>query len=202
MGVNLNHVLGLKKARRDLLQCLQLSAEEHCIANSDEASAHISDEDQKRLRSAGVIFIAEFFYVLKALDLVKDADGLESYLLAHNAGVAGKIKKIREQKQSSTPSGLTVTRLEASIISTEKIGEMVEDARSGFFRFDQATFCMLLNELMSFEVTRYLVETLVRCGFLNVTGRRPKYISSKGTLELAYESYLFDIQNTFSSGGE
>lgn len=201
-GGALDYVLGLKKARRDLLLGLRQAALEHYENKKLEESDTLSEltiDDAAKLRSSAILFIAEFFFVLKGLDLTNDPASLEAYLEAHNSGIRKKINTLRESKSGATPSGLTITRLEEGLLSPEKIKEIVADAREGFFRFDQSTLGALLIELMVKQSTNTHLDVLGRTGFLTINGRRPKYISSKGKLENLYEDFLNQVAEVFKN---
>lgn len=194
----LKHVLGLKRARRDLLLALKAAAESYC---EDQPEGYFDYEDAKKLRSSAVFFIAEFLFVLRELDLTRKPEDLEAYLLNHNADLKAKISKLQEEKLPATPSGLTRTRLEEGLITPEKIDEIIADARAGFFRFDQSTLGALLTELMVKQSTNSHVATLGKLGFLNINGRKPKFISSTGKLEDLYAQYLKQVQALFNPQG-
>jgi len=199
-NTSLNHVLGIKKARRDLLLALRKAALEHYAevnAKDPSAPTELTDDDAKKLRSSATLFIAEFFFVLNKLDLTNKPTSLEGYLRSHNKGIGDKIKRLRESGSSITPSGLTVTRLEEGLLAEEKIEEIIADAREGFFRFDQSTLGALMIELMVKQSTNVHLSVLGRTGFLKITGRRPKYISSSGKLENLYQEFLSQIEKVF-----
>jgi hypothetical protein len=144
-----------------------------------------------------VLFIAEFLFVIKELDLTRDAEGLHAYLTDHNESVEKKIADLRKSKQAATNSGLTVTRLKESIIDDAKILEMVSDAQDGFFRFDQSTIGTLLNEIMVKQTTNTHLDVLGKAGLLKISGRKPKYIISNGKIENHYRIFLEGMRDVF-----
>ncbi|GAA4226429.1 hypothetical protein GCM10022290_33450 [Sagittula marina] len=197
MSVDLLDIVGgMRAERRAFLKAIvPVPDPEH---PQNPGQSELSSEDIKKLRSAAVFFIAEFFFVIQQLGLTKDPEGLEDYLKDHNDSVGRKIAELRKEKRSATHSGLTITRLQESLIDDWKIEEMVAAAQDGFFRFDQSTIGALLNEIMVKQSTNSHLDVLGKAGLLKISGRRPKYIVSNGKIEQHYEEFLKGLKNVFS----
>lgn len=146
----------------------------------------------QKLRSENVFVLTEFFFLLRAFDLIARPDRLEAYIISHNEQINDLIDSPERRKLM----GLEVPRLKRGLFSMIQVHKAKANLLSATPGLDQADIQRLTIMLFSPETGRRVIESLEAAGFLTriATPYYSKIVQSHGTAEDYFEEYLAQVR--------
>lgn len=151
----------------------------------------------QKLRSENAFVLSEFLFLLRAFDLLRQPDKVETYVAAHNA----QLQELIDTPEKRRLMGLEVPRLTRGLFSPIQVQKARANLMSATPGFDQADIQRLTILLFSPETGRRVIEALEQAGFLRriETPYYSKIIQSAGFVEDAFAAYLDDVRRTVGS---
>ncbi len=146
----------------------------------------------QKLRSENVFVLSEFFFLLRAFDLIAAPDRLEKYILSHN----DQLQDLIVTPERRRLMGLEVPRLKRGLFSTIQIHKAKANLMSTTPGLDQADIQRLTIMLFSPETGRRVIEAMEVAGFLTriATPYYSKIVQSHGLAEECFAAYLAQVR--------
>ena len=159
-----------------------------CLASTDSDPLLL-----QKLRSENVFVLSEFFFLLRAFDLIAAPDRLEAYILKHNEQLNALIENAEQRKLM----GLEVPRLKRGLFSMIQIHKAKANLLSATPGLDQADIQRLTIMLFSPETGRRVIESMEAASFLTriATPYYSKIVQSHGRAEDFFAAYLAQVRS-------
>ena len=148
-----------------------------------------------QLRQEPSYQIAEFFFLLRAFHLDSE-EKIRRYAELHNR----HLEELQTDRDKMRRLGLSPTRVEKGLFSSDNIPKLVENYRSGNAAIDQSDLARLLIEVMSPETCRKTTVVLTEAGFLE-RWRSPYQsvlVRSTGALERIFSRSLRHVRGALA----
>ncbi|WP_146207999.1 hypothetical protein [Azospirillum sp. TSH64] len=175
----------LKAAKSAFFRDILFHARSHVKGKGEE----LDRERVSIIYSENVMHVAELFYLFKELEMYRH-ENMSEFIDLHNIDVENMKNEVKRDDAYRIIFGVEAQIIDMSKFSEGQKRKILSNLVGDRVRLDQTDIANFLSGIMSREACRITIVGLAECGLVDRSVGLQAFITSNGSLEQYFSTYL------------